>query len=365
MSDIDAGADAPANEFVAAEPQGAAAQGTGAPNAIASATGSTAATPSMDDTMRAVWNQHHQDDPPGAARDDARAAGADRQKVSPDQTAEAAREQGGPDRAEHPAIAPPFSWTGEMKAKWSSLPPEFRDLAEYAAKRDREQHDAISRAGQQIKAYEPIRGVIERFSETFRRNNLQPADAIARMLVMEQRLGHDAKSAIADIAQAYEVDLRELTGEGAAAGTQDDVLHQRLAETRRELAQVKSYLTAQQQSEAQAQEAALARQVADFAKDKPHFEAVRRHMGALMSVDESLTLDDAYERATYALPDIRNRILNEQRKADEDKRAEDARRKAADARKSAQVNVKSSGPAGATPRTIDDTLQDIARRAYA
>jgi hypothetical protein len=56
---------------------------------------------------------------------------------------------------------------------------------------------------------------------------------------------------------------------------------------------------------------------------------------------------------------------NEQRKADEDKRAEDARRKAADARKSAQVNVKSSGPAGATPRTIDDTLQDIARRAYA
>jgi hypothetical protein len=363
MTDLDAGAAAPTSEAVAPE---AHCDAVPAPEIT------TEATPSMEDTMLEVWNKHHHDDsfPARDARDD----GEGRRRVSPDQAAEAAREQGGPEPAT--AIAAPLSWTGEMKAKWASLPPEFRDLAEYAAKRDREQHDAISRAGQQVKTYEPIGRVIEQFADTFQRNNLPPAEAIGRMLRMERWLDRDAKSAIAELARAYAIDLRDLTDQQTAApahgqeGTQAadprvSTLAAVLAETQRELRQVTSHLTAQQRAEHDAREAALARQIADFAKDKPHFEAVRRHMGALMAVDEGLSLDDAYERATYALPDIRNRILQDQRNADEDRRAQEVRRKAAAARNAAQVNVRSTGTAGASPKSMDDTLQEIARRAYA
>ena len=363
MSELDAGAGAPTNEFVAAQPDNDAAPATEVTSDVA---------PSMEDTLLEVWNKHHQDE--SSAARDAGGAGSDRHKISPDQTAEAAREQA---ETTATAIAPPSSWTGEMKAKWASLPPEFRDLAEYAAKRDREQHDAISRAGQQIKAYEPIGKVIEQFAETFQRNNLPPAEAIGRMLTMERWLERDAKSAIAELARVYAVDLREPAGQptGAPANGQDgtatvadprvSTLETVLAETQRELRQVRSHLTAQQRAEHDAREAALARQIADFAKDKPHFAAVRRHMGALMAMDETLSISDAYEQATYAVPDIRNRILQDQRKADEDRRAQEARKKASAARTAAQVNVRSAGAAGASPKTMDDTLQEIARRAYA
>ena len=334
-------------------------------------------TPTMDETMRATWDKLNPKRDLGgrfAPKDGEQAAesvetpAANETKESAGQTAEQAT--GTEQHAS--STEPPHSWSAEAKALWATVPPAAQAII---AKREAEAHQAITRAGEQIKAFEPIRNVVEQFSGTFERNGLAPHEGIARVMAVEQWLGREPKAAIAEIAKAYGVDLKTLTGEQAATaaeGTQGageepayvSTLKRELAETKEVLNRVTSHLTEQQRSQLQSEQSALARQIADFAKDKPHFEAVRKHMAGLMQTGAAETLDDAYEMAIHAVPDIRKRIQEDQRKQDEEKRVAETAKKAADAKKSAAVNVKSTTGAGTTPRTMDDTLGEIARKHY-
>lgn len=371
--EADAGAAAPAND-AALTPAVADNSVTQGNVAETPAVETTTKTPSMDETMLATWDKlHPKRDVAGRfAASDAQAVEAEvstaaetETKESADQTAEQAT------GTETPSTEPPHSWSAEAKALWAQVPPAAQAII---AKRETEAHQAITRAGEQIKAFEPIRNVVEQFSETFQRNGLPPHEGIARMLAVNNWLDKDAGAAIREIAKAYGVDLKGLNGEQAAAaaeGTQGEqepayvsTLKRELAETKEVLNRVTSHLTEQQRSQLQSEQSALARQIADFAKDKPHFETVRTHMAGLMQTGAAQTLDDAYDMAVHAHPDIRKRIQEDQRKADEEKRAEEARKKATEAKKSAAVNVRSSAGAGTTPRTIDDTLSDIARKHY-
>jgi hypothetical protein len=55
------------------------------------------------------------------------------------------------------------------------------------------------------KDYEPIRSVIDRYQDTFQRNELHPADGIARLLDVEDQLAHAPAPTTLDIARAYGV----------------------------------------------------------------------------------------------------------------------------------------------------------------
>lgn len=311
-----------------------------------------AVEPSLDDDLSSIWAKHN---PP---RENGRfaknptepaAEGATEVKEVADQTAETTQEQA------KPAIDAPVSWSAEQKAKWATLPPDTR---EYIAQRDRESHEAISRAGQQIKAFEPIRNVIEQFAPTFQKNGLQPHEGIARMMAVNEMLETNPRAAIAEIAKAYGVNLSGETEQNADPGSA------RVAELEAKLAKVESHLTAQQRQQMQAENNALAREIADFAKDKPHFESVRKVMAGLMQSGAAETMQDAYEKAIYADPTIRQSLqVDAQKAAEETRKAEEAKRVAA-AKKAAGVNVKSSPGQSNQARTLDDDLREIARKHY-
>ena len=224
-----------------------------------------------------------------------------------------------------------------------------------------------------------MREVIVAHSETFKRNNLTPQDGITRLLNVENDLATNPGQTIKAIAEAYGVDLRQLVsgltgdqpsaGDGTQQGTPDPVvstLQSQLVATGKEVNQLKSYLTAQQRTQHESEQSALQRHIADFAKDPkyPHFEAVRKTMAKLMEGDETLSMADAYEEATYAKKDIRTRILSDQRKADDEKVAKEKADRLAAAKKAGGVNVKSTTSTGTTPKTIDDTLKEVAARHY-
>ena len=308
--------------------------------------------PSLDDDLRSIWDKRN------PRRDD---GGKFEAKIKPEQAAEAPpAEQNADQTAEKPveqatpAIDAPISWSAEQKAKWATLPPDTRA---YIAQRDKESHEAITRAGQQIKAFEPIRNVVEQFSDTFQRNGLHPADAITRMLNVESMLEQNPRAAIEQIAKAYGVDL----GQTEQAATPEAA---RVAELEAKLAKFESNLTAQERQRHHAEQTALAREIADFAKDKPHFEAVRHVMAGLMNSGAAETLADAYDKATYADPTIRQSILSDQQKAQEAKRKEEEAKRVAAAKKAAGVNVKSSPGSSPTAKTMDDELREIARKHY-
>ena len=337
---VDAGASAPANEAVIA---------TETPVIETPAN----EVPSMDESLRDIWNKRNPDRETNGrflAKNSTESATDPAAPVTENavQTAETAQEQA------KPAIDAPISWTAERKAEFASLPPT---LQEYISQRDKESHEAITRAGQQIKAFEPIRGVIEQFAPVFQKNGLQPHEGIARMMAVNEMLEANPETAIREIAKAYGVNLSGQTEQNAEPASRE------VAELKAELARVKSHLTAQDRQREAAANETLAREIADFAKDKPHFESVRKVMAGLMSSGAAETMQEAYDRAVYADPTIRQSILADQQKANEEKRkAEEAERVKA-AKKAAGVNVKSS-PAHPGPRSLDDDLREIARKHY-
>lgn len=337
---VDVGAEAPANEAV-----------------IADIPVIDTPAASLDDGLRDIWDKHH------PARDDGGkftpknpVETTDAKPVTDpaapdvDQTAQTAPEQA------TPAIEAPLSWSAEQKAKWASVPP---DLQAYVAQRDKESHEAITRAGQQIKAFEPIRNVVEQYGHVFQKNGLQPHDGIARMMAVNEMLESNPRAAITEIAKAYGVDLSGQQAEQTANPTDPKV-----SELEARLAKAESFLTAQQRQQYNTEQTALAREIADFAKDKPHFEAVRSIMAGLMQSGAAEDLKDAYEKATYADPTIRQSILADQQKANEDKRKQDEAERLKAAKKAGGVNVKGSPASAATARTLDDDLREIARKHY-
>jgi hypothetical protein len=274
-----------------------------------------------------------------------------------------------------------------MKAKWSHLPP---DVQTYVAQRDKETHAAITRAGQylkaldqQIKGYEPLDQLIEAHQDMFARRGITPAQGFAVLLDAQRTLEADPVAGLVNIGLGYGVDLRPFfqarSGHSSQGGQQpsanqvapDPRTAQLLTELREELRQTKHTLAAHdskanamERAQQQALVSALKGAIAEFSHDKPYFEEVKPLMAALVESLQARDLADAYDMAVNAHPDIRRRIHADQRKAEEEKRAAEARSKADQARRAAAVNVRST-PITATPKTMDDTLNEIARRRYA
>jgi hypothetical protein len=332
----DVGASAPASESLVA-------------NEIIETSTPELAAPSLDEDLRSIWDKRNPPRENGrfVVKNPAESA-TDPAAPAPEvavQTAETTQEQA------QPAIDAPVSWTAEQKAKWATLPP---DTQAYIAQRDKESHEAISRAGQQIKAFEPIGEVIKQYSHVFQKNGLQPHDGIARMMAVNEMLETNPRAAIAEIAKAYGVNLQGATDEQNASPD-----NPRIAELEARLARQESHLTAQLREKQEAESAALAREIADFAKDKPHFESVRKVMAGLMNSGAAETMQDAYDKAIYADPTIRQSLQVEAQTAAEEKRkAEEAKRVSA-AKKAAGVNVKSSPGQSNGHRTMEDDMRAI------
>jgi hypothetical protein len=258
-----------------------------------------------------------------------------------------------------PAIDAPVSWSAEMKAKFATLPP---DVQAYAVQRDGEAHKRISELGQQVKAYEPIRTVIEQYGETFRRNGLQPHDGIARMMAVHDMLEQDAPTAIREIAKAYGVDLSNGSQDTGNESAEVRSLKSEIQALKRQVGETVSKVTARERSEAEREQANLASTIEKFSKDKPHFEAVRSVMAGLMQSGAAETLDDAYDMAIHANKSIRETIDADKRKAEQDKTAEEAKKKADQAKKAASLNVKGTSGSPAKKGSWEETLRAVGER---
>jgi hypothetical protein len=124
---------------------------------------------------------------------------------------------------------------------------------------------------------------------------------------------------------------------------------------------VLSELTTLKQQLAQREQASVEAELKAFQSANPHFDAVREDMGRMIQAGIVNTLQDAYDRAIWARPDIRQRILADQRAADEAKRAEAAAKVSADAKKAMAVNVK--GTMSASSSAGGDMWSDMENTA--
>lgn len=348
--------------------------------------------PSLDDDLLAVYNKLHQPrDDSGKFAGKEPPAAEDTNTDKPAETAEATKEpkadqpeEKAPETAK-PSIEAPISWSAEHKAKWASVPPELQG---YIAQREADAHKAITRAGEQsrqyeerIKASEPIEQVVQSFKDDIARRGMQPAQAFAALLNAQRMLDANPMDGITRIALGYGIDLRPalqvLAGQQPQFGQpvadprvaqleeRNRHLEQRLAQHESKMSEWETAAVTKRQTEAETI-------IASFAKDKPDFAALEADLLLLIpsireaepNLPQLQVLEKAYDRARWANPDTRAKLIESQQKEAEARRQDEARKKAEEARKSDKVNVRSAPINSQNPKTVDDTLAEVAAKHF-
>ena len=266
-----------------------------------------------------------------------------------------------------PAIDAPQSWSAEAKAYWAKLPPEAQ---QYIAQREGEAHKEITSRGERLKSYEPLEGVLSHFKDDLAKRGVQPAQAVAVLLEAQRKLDADPLGGLINIGLSYGIDLRPLLDGHAPQVAQADPRVQQLEARVNELL---NQVNQQRQQEESAKVSQAEAALSEFQKANPYFQEAEAEILALIPVmkakhpdianDHKAILKKAYDAATHANDSIRERILADRAKADEEKRAKEAAERAEQARKSGKVNVR-SGTAQPTPKSMDETIEETARRLY-
>ena len=259
-------------------------------------------------------------------------------------------------------INPPSTWRAEAKSKWANIDPAIKaeiHKREGDAMRGAEMLKEDAQYGKQITS------VVAPYMPTIRSKGATAEEAIGTMLnayhVLETAAPHDKARQILDTARQYGV-LNEI---GALLNNQAPVqpqgitpeqMNQRLAEERQSWEQQQTTQTIQSEVE---QFATAANE--DGSLKHPYFDNVRGTMGALVQSDPNMTIDQAYESATWANPEIKNLLLSQQA-GNGGKHQDEARTHAEKAKKASQNNlrkkpshaVKQPVPTG----SVDDTMQE-------
>ena len=352
-------------------PEGAAegtSESTAAPETAAPASGDTEAAPSTaqkdpDAELKAVWKKNNPD------RDDDGKFASDSVPDEEQNTDSAPKTEAKVPVEEHKM---PQSWSAEVTELWNRAPPE---LKAQIAKREAQAHETITRQGQQLKAHEPIARLVDQHRQTFERYGVDPSAGINQLLAANDYLERDPVNAISDLARAYGVEHafagrpqgqpQSASPEAAALRAEIDRLNQQLQTTDQRLNQ-------RDQFEAERHIQSIETQVAEFAKDKPDFaelaDDVEEQILAIKSKNPHLppneVLQKAYERARRVNPEVSARLEAEAKKAEEAKRIAEAKKRATEAKRAAPLSVPSAPSNSTNPRSVDDTLREVARKAY-
>ena len=299
-----------------------------------------------------------------------------------------------------PPVAPlefPEHWSEDRRSLIGALPPEhrervfsqWRDLENEHVNRQRELAD-------QRKGIEPLLAVLEPLRPQMAMQGIAPEVALQSFLAGMQRLRTDPQQGLYELAEqvgrplagsasardlirrlssALGVDALGASPDQAASAEEIEWLDPRAA---REVTALRSQLsglqqqlatfTQQQQLSAQQQAAQQAQafseaKAADGTPLRPHFAAVRQEMARLIGAGVAQDLETAYERAIWSNPQIRQQLVEAERKAVAEKAEADRKAAVAKAKAATAAPGGHSRP-GATRPADDLTLEDAIGQAY-
>lgn len=245
----------------------------------------------------------------------------------------------------------PSSWTRETASKWAELPAEVR--AEIH-RRETEYHKGIEQYKQGSQVAQEVQQVFAPYMQNFQQAGVHPMQAVNHLLGVENTLrhgSHDQKAQVlAQIARDYGVDLG-----GVRPLPPMDPQMQALMQQNQQLQQF-------QQATLQQQQQTALNEIQTFGANPAnvHFEAVKGDMATLLTSGQASSLQDAYDKAVWMRPDIRQTLVQQQRTDAGKQTAEQQRQARA---KSAAGGVKGAANPKATTLNPDASLRDTLNAA--
>ena len=211
-----------------------------------------------------------------------------------------------PQVGEEPAqqtILPPRSWTAAAKAKFATLDP---DVQQEVLRREKEIDAGKQQWDTKAAEYNQLDAALSRVRDRYRLAGLTDAQYVGALVQADEMLrGPQAVQALAMLAQQYGINLGQL-GPQQFGGPQPYADPQ-ITALQQTIQSLQSRVEEQDKAREMEAQAALQKQIEDFASDPrhPYFDNVRVAMGALMRTYPNLSMEEAYERACYADPEIR------------------------------------------------------------
>lgn len=267
---------------------------------------------------------------------------------------------GGPPSEETTSV--PHSLPAPLKAAWASLPKEWQTAF-------LKQEDSVKTAKDE---WAPKAQRLNRWDEILapRRERLQLAgmdefQAVQTLFAAQDLLERDAPTALRYLARSYGVDLSQLAPQTSPTGAapapaepghapappvapQTDPALQALFQ---EVSTLKQTLTAREQAEASRHLSDAQAAVAKFEADPKnlYFSNVRQDVAELLRSGRAETLEQAYEQACWANPEIRQLLITEQTQAARRSADEAVARQKAEAAQRASGSVTGAPTPGARP----------------
>lgn len=273
---------------------------------------------------------------------------------------------------------PPSTFTAAAKAAYQALPKDSPLRADIK-KREADYQRGISQYKQAAEQGSSLLAEIQPYMGIIQSEGGTPQRAIKQLLntAYQLRSGtpQDRGRLVMQIAQQYGADLSQFISPQQTEGqtqqfdprTLTPLVQQLVNPLAQEFQQFKTqFMTAQQQREQAEQQAAEAsieqfRNAADSQGNAkhPYFENVRALMADFLNQGHAQTMEQAYEMACRAHPEVSAAVMSEQTQRQEAQRLAEAKRKALEARNASSVNATGQGGVGTadiTPQSLRDSL---------
>lgn len=253
-----------------------------------------------------------------------------------------------------PSSQAPQSWGAAVKDKWGALPPEVQ--AEIS-KREKDFHQAMTRNDGELSLGKEMKDVITPYMHIIQAEGGTPAKAVQSLLntAYQLRTSSPERKAqlIHEIAQTYGVDLGQVQQQPQL----DPAMQQILSRIDGIENKFTEHMTLQQRQEHDS----IMEQVSAFSADPKnvHFEQLKPAMAPLLASGQAKDLQEAYEMASWANPEIRSALLQQQQAEEVEKRKSEIAKK-----KAAAVSVTGS-PGVNTPSSTpnQNSVEDDIRKA--
>ena len=280
------------------------------------------------------------------------------------------------DEVYEPYSSAPTTWKKDAAEGWKDLPVHVRQEIH---RREQNMLDGIKQYKESADFGNSLWKEFQPYEPLMRALNTNPQEAVKVMLnqeyVLRQGTPEQKGQLIADAIKTYGIDPKLIRLDGGQRSEVPADLQQHLTPLQQEVEALKRQLQQRDEQAQQASDAATRAQRDEVAGEvekfrtalddtgklrNPYFDQVRDDMSALIANGRANGLQDAYDKATWANPEVRAKLIAAQRKAER----EAAAKKAADAKKAAAANVETQGtlPGKAPTGTMEDTIRATYRQ---
>lgn len=264
------------------------------------------------------------------------------------------------------AVEAPKTWRKEAAEQWATLPPTVQ---QEILKREQDIFRGLEGYKADATFGRSLRSAIDPYMPVLQQYGIDPAQQVSNLMQAHHTLAlgtPEQKSAyLLQIAQEYGVDLSGLSPEG------QPFVDPAVQGLQKQLQAVQSQLAAQHQAATQQRLSAITEEINAFASkpENEHFDAVANDIAALLKSGAAKDLADAYEKAVWAHPVTRAKLMAKQQADAAAKSASDAAQRANAAKRASSVVVRAkpssasgTAPTGSMDDTMRETLAAIASR---